>query len=450
MKVGKYRVGTLLGSGATGSVYAGLDEELNRAVAIKFFTPHHDGKPGVAARSMREARAASALNHPNIIIIYEVIETADTAAIAMELVPGVTLRALVGSRPPLNDVLHWSEQLANALAVAHAHDLIHGDIKPENVMVRDDGYVKLLDFGLALGTAPDHRATTSLTGTPRYLSPEQCLGRPPTSASDIFAFGVVLYELTTGQHPFKAEGMLNLLQAIISTDPAPPISRNPKLPRALDRLIVAMLAKRPEERPGAGETAEWLAAMRLRLAADRPLVKKWWSTALALAAAGLLILYLQPRGRRDLSKMNIRPMASQAGLEDSPSISPDGLWISCLYRARANDHPQFQVHPTQGGTPTVIHTDLVVEGPAAWSPDSNVLAFVGLDGTGKRAVYRSRRTGGPVSRLADCNLTQSPCTIDWSSDGSSLAVSDDFFDEHIERNLSGYPGKWPAPPASCA
>ena len=180
MKVGRYRVGALLGSGAAGSVYSGFDEELDRPVAIKFFPPHPRANGGIRALPLTEARAASALNHPNIIVVHEVIETEDAAAIVMEFVPGLTLRALAATRPHLSEILRWGGQLAGALAVAHASNLIHGDIKPENVMVRDDGYVKLLDFGLALHAVPDSSTTTFLTGTPRYMSPEQCLGNPAT------------------------------------------------------------------------------------------------------------------------------------------------------------------------------------------------------------------------------------------------------------------------------
>ena len=428
MTIGRYRVGTLLGSGATGSVHAGFDEELNRAVAIKFFPFRHDADAGGKAVPVREARAASALNHPNIIMIHEVIETGYGAAIVMELVPGVTLRALVGTGPPISDVLQWSGQLAAALAVAHASDLIHGDIKPENVMVRPDGYVKLLDFGLSLGALPDGRTATTLTGTPRYLSPEQCLGQRPTAASDMFAFGVMLYELTTGQYPFESQGMLGVLQSIAGADPRRPASLNRKLSRPFERLILEMLAKRPGERPTAQQVAEGLAGMARNSNAARALfgVKgRWWAMGvLVVAAAGLSVVSRQPGGRLDLSRMSVRPIASQAGLEAAPSISPDGLWISSLYRARATDRAQFRVRSTQGGEPTVIETrGIDVEDPAAWSPDSSELAFVGSH-SGKQFIYRTSRAGGSISRITECNNGPRSCGVDWSPDGHLLAVSD--------------------------
>ena len=207
MKIGRYRVGTLLGSGGAGSVYAAFDEELNRPVAMKFVSSRRSGGSDAPALPLREARAASALNHPNIIMIHEVIEMSGEpggmAAIVMELVKGVTLREAARRSPPLEEVLRWATQLAHALAVAHDHGLIHGDIKPENVMVRDDGYVKLLDFGLALDAQFPASRGPQLAGTLRYLAPERCLGQPPTQAGDIFAFGVILYELTTGRYPYE-------------------------------------------------------------------------------------------------------------------------------------------------------------------------------------------------------------------------------------------------------
>ena len=176
MKIGRYRVGTLLGSGGAGSVYAAFDEELNRPVAIKFVSSRRSGSSDAPALPLREARAASALDHPNIIMIHEVIETqrdgrdCDGAG-ERRHAPG---RCRKG--PPFDEVLRWSTQLAHALAVAHDHGLIHGDIKPENVMVRDDGYIKLLDFGLALDAQPRRHAGRN--------SQERCVIWRPSGAWD--------------------------------------------------------------------------------------------------------------------------------------------------------------------------------------------------------------------------------------------------------------------------
>jgi Tol biopolymer transport system component len=236
----------------------------------------------------------------------------------------------------------------------------------------------------------------------------------------------MLYELTTGQHPFAGDEMLVLLKAIVSVHPSPPLSLNRKLPRALNSLILRMLSKHSQDRPTAAETAEQLDLVRARLTRG-PLVRKRAAAsalaALALAAAALLFVPRQPRAAVDLSRMNLRPMAAQPGLETNPSLSPDGAWISCLYRPRSNDRPQFQVHATRGGHPLVLDTgDLVVEESASWSPDSHDVAFAGRDRFGKRAIYRMSRTGGPVSRMIDC--LSAGCDFDWSPDGHSLALTD--------------------------
>ena len=246
-------------------------------------------------------------------MIHEVIETSETAAIVMELVKGVTLREAARRGPSLDEVLRWSTQLAHALAVAHDHGLIHGDIKPENVMVRDDGYVKLLDFGLALDAEPSEARGPQLAGTLRYLAPERCLGQPPTQAGDVFAFGVILYELTTGRYPYESQTTLALLQAITEEEAPRPATFRPDLPAALDRLIPAMLARRAEERPTARQVAD-----RLTEAAQQT-PRRRVTVTLAFAAAIALVTLLaasywfrNPPGTGDFSRMTVRPTGFSA------------------------------------------------------------------------------------------------------------------------------------------
>jgi Tol biopolymer transport system component len=427
MKIGRYRVGTLLGSGGAGSVYAAFDEDLNRPVAIKFLPVRRSGTDAPAL-PLREARAASALNHPNIIMIHEVVETSETAAIVMELVKGVTLREAARKRPPLHEVLDWSTQLANALAVAHEHGLIHGDIKPENVMVRDDGYIKLLDFGLAFDTQPSGAQALQFGGTLRYLAPERCLGQPATQASDVFAFGVILYELATGRYPFQSQTTSGLLHVITEEEAPRPSKFRPDVPAALDSLVAAMLGRRAEDRPTARQVAARLtesAQLRPRRSSTLPLA--FAVIALAAILAGTY-WFRSPARSADFSHMTVRPLASQTGLEDNPSISPDGLWVSCLYRAQAFDHPKLQVHSLQGGPPLEIATGgLIVQGPAAWSPDSRELAFEVLESEALHvhALYRVSRSGGVPRRIAECkSRNNTPCEPDWSPDGNYLAVAD--------------------------
>ena len=243
-----------------GEVYLAEDTKLGRKVALKLLPAAFTADQERVRRFEQEARAASALNHPNIITIHEIGEAEAGRFIVMEYVRGNTLRSIAGERP-VGSLAEFGRQIARALCVAHAAGIIHRDIKPENIMVREDGYVKVLDFGLAR-LAPQNileidtenlTASTpgSLIGTALYMSPEQTRGERLDSASDIFALGVVFYELATGQHPFKGVSTFALLQAITSLQVPPPSRINPEISLPLDHLILQMLEKDPQLRPTA-------------------------------------------------------------------------------------------------------------------------------------------------------------------------------------------------------
>src|SRR4029078_9253330 len=212
-------------------------------------------------RLLREATLASALNHPNIVTIHETGTVDHDRYIAMELVEGRTLRELATEGLPLERTVAIARQIAEALAVAHTAQIVHRDIKHDNVMVRPDGYIKLLDFGLArlqqatISAGPTGMATEPglIIGTVGYMSPEQARGEAVAPEADIFAFGVMLYELTTGRHPFMAASQLGTLHALMWETPEPPSLVNPEVPRALDQLILEALQKDSRLRPGAGE-----------------------------------------------------------------------------------------------------------------------------------------------------------------------------------------------------
>ena len=248
-KIGRYVLTGRLGEGGMGEVYAARDLELSRAVAVKLIavTPVETSSP--LDRFTHEARAASALNHPNIVTIYEVIHATSKVAIAMELVDGTAFRQLCGSPLPVDRLLHLGEQVARALAAAHARGIVHCDIKPENLMVRQDGLVKVLDFGLARDLASVTSRSILPAGTLRYMSPEQSRGESPSAASDVFSLGIVFYELATGTHPFGNGSIFNALRDLNQKEPDAPSSLNSFLPPHLDGLILKMLAKEPSERP---------------------------------------------------------------------------------------------------------------------------------------------------------------------------------------------------------
>ncbi|MDB4873983.1 MAG: transcriptional activator protein [Gemmatimonadetes bacterium] len=270
--IGPFQIVAPLGAGGMGEVFRAHDTRLEREVALKLLPSSSVADERAVERFAREARAASALNHPNIVTIYDIGESAFGRYIAMELIKGRTLATLIkagGAEATAVDVI---AQAAEALAVAHEAGIVHRDIKPENVMVRDDGYVKVLDFGLARllnPGAPDGAATregTNITeagmvlGTVRYLSPEQGCGELVGSPTDVFALGVVLYELLTGVHPFAASSTMGMLGAILSRPAAAPSTHRAGLSPALDTLVLHMLSKESAPRPTAREVSDTLRA----------------------------------------------------------------------------------------------------------------------------------------------------------------------------------------------
>jgi serine/threonine protein kinase/predicted ATPase len=270
-EVAGFEVLTLLGRGGMGVVYKARQRSLDRLVALKFLPEECARDPLWLERFRREALTASALNHPNICTIYDTGECAGRPFLSMELVEGQTLEALVGQGVAIVDLARWIQQAARALAAAHAAGVVHRDIKPANLMVRHDGIVKVLDFGLARrlpggqGTAPpagDPRTDPGTrVGTVLYMSPEQARAELVGTATDIFALGLVLYELATGQHPFLADSEFGVLHAIVSQTPLAPSRLNPEVPAALEALIQKMLAKDPRLRPTAAEVDAVLAEL---------------------------------------------------------------------------------------------------------------------------------------------------------------------------------------------
>lgn len=246
----RYKIETELGRGGMGIVYKAHDTLLNRAVAIKFLTTEGVGAEG-KIRLLQEARAAAQLNHPNIVSIYDAGEADGNSFIVMELVNGDTLRKT--KKPTLQDVVSMAQQICLALDHAHANGIIHRDLKLENIVITNTQTLKLMDFGLAR-TADDVHLTEEgvITGTFAYIAPELIQGQPASSQSDLYAFGVILYELLTDQSPF--EGTINTilaqhLHAIVK----PPADVNPQIPAWLSDLVIRLLNKLPEERPASAK-----------------------------------------------------------------------------------------------------------------------------------------------------------------------------------------------------
>jgi len=278
-KIRHFSIDEKLPRSGMGEVYRAHDEQLHRDVAIKFLPESLVGQPSAVSRFIREAQAASALNHPNIVTILDAGTTNGRRFIIMELVRGKTLRGLIGEPVTAEVLLPLMTQIAKALAAAHAIGIIHRDIKPENIMIRDDGYVKVLDFGLACWENDRGNDTTtvetrtlsgSLLGTLRYMSPEQATGERPLASTDIFSLGIVIYELVTGRHPFEAGSELEALQAICAKQILSPRHWVPGIPSPLENLILRMLDRTPRLRPTAADIVRILDEIDVRSLSTEP------------------------------------------------------------------------------------------------------------------------------------------------------------------------------------
>jgi predicted ATPase len=262
-----YMIVAEIGRGGMGVVYKALEQRLGRYVALKFLAAEATRDSARLERFLHEARTASALNHPHICTVHALGEHDRHPFLVMEFIEGHTLQAVAARLPGVADAARLIGQAATALAAAHAAGVVHRDVKPENLMVRADGYVKVLDFGLARrlptlvapGPAGPDTDPGTLLGTVAYMSPEQSRGEMVEGPSDVFSLGIVFYQLITGQHPFAADSAFNMLLAITTRHPVPPSRLNPEVPAALDHLIEAMLHKQPHLRPSAAEVAATLA-----------------------------------------------------------------------------------------------------------------------------------------------------------------------------------------------
>src|SRR5579885_66074 len=259
--VSHYRITGELGAGGMGLVYRAKDLRLEREVALKFPSPRLLNSRQTIDRFEREARAAAAINHPNICTVYEVGEHENTPYLSMELLHGETLRAkLHGTPQPIDRLLDWAIQIADALDAAHRRGIVHGDLKPSNIFVTESGSIKILDFGLAkvlraaagadsetvtqtLDGSAESIGSNHVAGTPAYMSPEQARGEDLDARTDLFSFGIILYELATGKSPFEGKSTASTLAAVLSHTPDVPTKLQKNLPRQLDQIVGKALDK---------------------------------------------------------------------------------------------------------------------------------------------------------------------------------------------------------------
>jgi eukaryotic-like serine/threonine-protein kinase len=432
-RLGPYEVESPLGAGGMGEVYLAMQSSLGRQVAIKVLSATFAADPDRLRRFEQEARAASALNHPNIISIYDVGREGAISYIAMEFVDGKTLRALLEAGPlPIKRTLQIATQIADGLARAHAAGIVHRDLKPENIMVTRDGYVKILDFGLAkLMSSVDASASTAtmsvlathpgvVMGTAGYMSPEQARGADVDYRSDIFSFGSILYEMVAGKQPFKGPSAAQTLAAIIEDEPPAVTEANPKTPTPLAWIIDRCLAKDPDDRyTSTRDLARDLQSIRDHLsdanvssqipqvapAASSP---KWLKTAL-FAVAGLtlgsiLTAWLMPRPKSESVTFHTLTFS---GNDLLPSVAPDGRTVAFV--SDRDGHQRIWLKQLESGSENVLTPGPDDSNPR-FSPDNAWVLYIH-----NRAVYRIPSLGGEPRKVLD-NVDDA----NWSPDGKQI------------------------------
>ena len=406
-RVDRYVIEGLLGTGGMGDVFRARDVRLQRSVALKILRSEHDAgstptpeSPG-ATRMLREARAGAALRHANVVTVYDVGEIEQpeslrgTTFLAMELIAGKPLRKYVGDPSiPMEQRVRWLESIARALSAAHAAGLVHRDVKPENVMIDDDGTAKVLDFGVArhTGVAIDPASTTeslrvasiatwgSAIGTPAYMSPEQMRNEPLDGRADQFAWGVTAYELLCGERPWIARGnVLQLASDILSVAPTPLSQRCPDVPPTVAAVVDRALAKGREERFGSMD--ELLVALRRPRRRPAILVAV---LAVSVAATAVLAVVWEARAGRDL--------ATPVAREPIPAAPPQSAVETSQPAPLAP--PGASEAPTKGVPPHGVAFSAVK--PAA-TGTTGVARAAGTPSDGRAAAAGTASGGGAAS-----------------------------------------------------
>jgi len=424
-RLGPYEVLVPLGKGGMGEVYRAKDTKLGRDVAIKVLPDSLARDPERLARFEREAKVLASLNHPNIATIYGLEETPEGKAIAMELVDGATLTSPV----PLDTALNYARQIAEALEVAHEKGITHRDLKPANIMVTPAGLVKVLDFGLAsvarheVSTGDDSPTFTMpmteagvVMGTPAYMAPEQAMGNPADRRADIWAFGVLLYEMLSGKRLFTGSSSREILSSVLTKE----IDFD-AVPEKTRRLLRRCLERDPNKRMRhIGDIDLLLEGPPIEVRA--PSKNRWlWPSVAALAVAAAAVAYWAPwRGQENLQATRFQiPSTDDIRfiVGGFPAVSPNGRWI--VFPAIGMDQKtrmylraldSVEVRPLAG---TESSTDLPA--PVFWSPDSRFVAFSTSGGSASGQLKKVDITGGPPQVI--CDVPSAVPGGAWNRDG---------------------------------
>jgi eukaryotic-like serine/threonine-protein kinase len=469
-----YEIVHPLGSGGMGEVWLATELRLGRKVALKLLPADLTRDPARVHRFEQEARAASALSHPNVCHIYALGETNESQHyIAMEYVEGETLRQrLSGTRVSIREALDIAIQVAAALSAAHGAGIVHRDIKPENVMLRPDGIVKVLDFGLAKLAPMAPRIVGGETtqtvlrteagmvvGTAAYMSPEQARGHEVDTRTDIWSLGVLLYEMVAGRSPFAATSGTDVLAAILDREPAALARFEPDAPQELQRIVTKALRKERAQRyqtvqdllldlqalrddlrahahvgsaPITTITTEPAASGSSRTVAPvPPRSRRVWLAAAVIAGAGAMgvgwwVKGRTPEGVVPVGPMRTVPLTTLPGLERSPSFSPDGNQIAFSWDGD-NGNEDIYVKLIGAGSPLRLTTSSAPDVHPAWSPDGLSIAFVRIsDDDG--GIFIISALGGPERRIGplkwEVEWDPYGAGLSWSPDGRYLAFSD--------------------------
>jgi serine/threonine protein kinase/WD40 repeat protein len=450
-----YSIESKLGEGGMGTVYKARDTRLDRPVAIKVLSQDKVADPGRRQRFVQEAKAASALNHPNIVTIHDISAAGAGDFIVMEFIDGQTLDTLIprGGMQPAR-VMTLAIQIADALAKAHHAGIVHRDLKPSNVMVTPGGLVKILDFGVAklieppepladaaTRTAP--RALTevgSIVGTAAYMSPEQVEGHQVDARSDIFSFGSVLYEMATADRAFTGSSSIAIAARILGEEPVPPRRVIASIPSQLEGIILRCLHKDPARRyqtmgevKVALEAAErgHISGVSLRLPSWR---WAWTAAILALAVAGFVVW--QSRPAPPTSSTTPGPpvaLTTFPGIEVQPTLSPEGTHVAFAWNGSKQDNFDIYVQQIGAGLPLRLTSDPLNDQNPVWSPDGKWVAFLRGDAPAGRALAGRTEVrliaplGGPERRVTEVSLRAQPNVgyLTWCPDSTCVIVTDE-------------------------